>query len=165
MFYAAWRAKVTLTGAAAGALALGLLVYLADRPAGSAWLLPWAGVLQAHPGGAPLAPWLPTALHAFAFALLSALVLPPRRSLHTLACAGWVLVDQLFELGQHPALAAPLSRGLEALLPPAVAEPLTRYFRAGTFDTADLAAALLGGGAAWLLLRGSITASEIDHVA
>lgn len=163
MFYAAMREKVTLAGAAAGALAIGLVVYLADRPVGSAWLLPWAGLLQAHPGAANLAPWLPTAVHAFAFALLSALVLPPRRSLRTLACAGWVLADLLFELGQHPALAAPLSQGLEALLPAALAAPLARYFQAGTFDGADLGAALLGGMAAWLLLRGTETAAEIGH--
>ncbi|TXC66490.1 hypothetical protein FSC37_13475 [Piscinibacter aquaticus] len=104
-------------------------------------------------------------MHAFAFALLSALVLPPRRLLRALACAGWVLADLLFELGQHPALAAPLSRGLEALLPAAVAAPLARYFQAGTFDVADLAAALLGGMGAWLLLHGTATAGETGHAA
>ena len=165
MFYAPSARKVTWTAAAAAAaLALGLLVYLADRPAGTARLLPYAGALRAHPGAANLAPWLPTALHAFAFALLSAVVLPPRRPLHLRACAGWVLVDGAFELGQHPAVATPLSRALEALLPPALAQPLSRYFQAGTFDAADLAAALIGGAAAWLLLCGTETTRETHHV-
>ena len=142
-----------MTGAAAAALALGLLVYLADRPAGTAWLLPLAGALRGEHGPANLAPWLPTAVHAFAFALLSAALLPPRALLRMLACGGWVLVDLAFEAGQHPAVAAGLAARVESALPPALAQPLARYFVAGTFDPADLAAATLGGAAAWLLLR------------
>lgn len=152
-------------GAAAAALAVGLLVYLGDRPADTAWLLPHAGALHGHVGLGGAASWLPSAVHAFAFALLSALVLPPRRPLYTMACAGWVLVDVLFELGQHPAAAAPLSRWLQAHLPLDLAQPLARYFLAGTFDRADLGAALLGGAAAWLLLRRAEAPTEVHHVA
>lgn len=151
--------------AAAAALAVGLLVYLGDRPAGTAWLLPQAGALRGHAGQGGAASWLPSAVHAFAFALLSALVLPPRRPLYTTACVGWVLVDVLFELGQHPSAAAPLSRWLQAHLPLDLAQPLARYFLAGTFDRADLAAALLGGAAAWVLLRRAETLTEARHVA
>lgn len=152
-------------GAAAAALAVGLLVYLGDRPAGTAWLLPQAGALRGHAGLGGVASWLPSAVHAFAFALLSALVLPPRRPLYTIVCTGWVLIDLAFELGQHPAATAPLSRWLQAHLPLDLAQPLARYFLAGTFDRADLGAALLGGAAAWLLLRRTDTPTEVCHVA
>lgn len=152
-------------GAVAAALAAGLLVYLGDRPAGTAWLLPQAGALRGPVGLGDAASWLPSAVHVFAFALLSALVLPPRRLLYTVACAGWMLVDLAFELGQHPDAAAPLSGWLLAHLPLDLAQPLARYFLAGTFDRADLGAALLGGAAAWLLLRCADTLTEARHVA
>lgn len=153
MLNAPTRREVTLTGAAAAALALGLLVYLGDRPAGTAWLLPYAGGWRGLHGLGSVTTWLPSAVHAFAFALLSAALLPPRAALRNLACVGWVIVDLAFEAGQQPSVAPSLSAGLEARLPASLAQPLARYFVGGTFDRADLAATVLGGAAAWLLLR------------
>lgn len=157
------RREVTLIGAATAALAVGLLVYLVDRPAGTAWLMPQAGALRGPAGLAGAASWLPSAVHAFAFALLSALLLPPRMPLYPVACAGWVLVDGLFELGQHPGIAAGLSEWLQDALPPGLAQPLARYFLAGTFDPADLGAVLLGGAAAWALLCRTHVEPETAH--
>ncbi len=153
MLYAPTRREVTLTGAAAAALALGLLVYVGDRVAGSAWLLPYAGALRGHHGMGIVTPWLPSAMHAFAFALLSAALLPARAALRNLSCVGWVIVDLAFEAGQQASVAPSLSAALEASLPASLAQPLARYFVGGTFDPADLAGTLLGGAAAWLLLR------------
>ncbi len=163
MFCPPTRREATLLGAAAAALAVGLLVYLADRPAGTAWLLPPVGTPHGLPSLGAAAAWLPSAVHVFAFALLSALVLPPHRLLGTTACAGWVLVDMLFELGQHRAIAAPLSQWLQAHLPSQLAQPLARYFLAGTFDPADLAAAVLGGAMAWLVIRRTDGTTENLH--
>lgn len=113
----------------AGALALGLggALYLAGRPGGGA-------------GG-----WLPSALHTLAFALFSAALGPPGARVERRACAAWVAIGLLFELGQHSALAP----ALQAALGP----PLGGYFVHGRFDPADLAATVGGGLLAAVLLR------------
>lgn len=153
---ALWAAGLT-------ALLLGTLVYVTDRAAGSAWLLPTLDWPAGRGWFGAAAPWLPSAVHAFAFALLSAALLPPRRSMYAMACAAWVAIDLAFETGQHPAIATELSMHLESALPAAIAQPLARYFRAGTFDPADLGAVLLGGLAAWALLCWTHHEAEAAH--
>lgn len=139
------RTGTTLVLLALAVLALGTLVYALDRTAGSAVLWPRA---LTRDGGAPvfgtLGGSLPSLAHAFAFSILSALVLPWRRAAQAGACIGWALVDALFEIGQHRAL----SGALGELLP-----PLAGYWRRGTFDPIDLAAGGVGAALAYLLLR------------
>ncbi len=155
--------EVALGSIALASLALGVLVYLTDRAAGSAWLLPPVEALAGRHWFGVVSRWLPSAMHAFAFGLLSAALLPPRPPQHALACASWVLVDAAFELGQHAAIAPRLSAWLESAWPAVFAQPLVRYFRGGTFDPADLGAALLGGVAAWLVLRRVHRSQEFIH--
>ena len=139
------RAGVALALLALAVLALGTLVYALDRGAGTAVLWPRALTRQ---GGAPVfgtvGGSLPSLAHAFAFSLLSALALPWRRAWQAGACAGWAVVDALFEIGQHRALSGPLGE----LLP-----PLANYFRRGTFDALDVAAGFVGAALAYGLLR------------
>lgn len=139
------RATVTLALLALAALALGTLVYALDRGAGTAVLWPRALTRQ---GGSPVfgavGGSLPSLAHAFAFSLLSALALPWRRAWQAGACAGWAVVDALFEIGQHRALSGPLGE----LLP-----PIAAYLRRGTFDPLDVAAGCVGAALAYMLLR------------
>lgn len=131
------------------ALLLGTFMYMVARPAGVAWLLPaplnFGTLFDIGIAGHGL----PTLLHAYAFLLLSAAVLRPRRpGLYTL-CAGGFALEALFELGQHPAVA----RLLEATLPAGADHApllgrLLRYFQHGVFDPLDLACAFLGVAAA-----------------
>ncbi len=139
------RIGSTLLLLALAVLALGTLVYALDRAPGSAVL--WPRMLTRESGAPVFGVFggsLPSLAHAFAFALLSALVLPWRRAWQAGACIGWALVDALFEIGQHRALSGPLGD----LLP-----PLAGYWRHGTFDPLDLAAGGVGAALAYALLR------------
>lgn len=100
-----------------------------------------------------LAGSLPSFVHVFAFALLTAAVLKPWPRMVALSCLAWVLIDALFELGQLRAVAAVLA----AHLPGPGGHPwwlaqLGSYFVSGTFDTLDLAAAVAGGIVAYCVI-------------
>lgn len=152
---AAPASPATLAALAGLALLLGTSVYLLDRPAGSAWLLPasWhataAGGWFGHVG-----PWLPSLVHAFAFSVLTALVLPPRPWCAAAACATWAAIDTLAELGQHAAISGALAGALAAAFDgSAGAARIGRYFTMGSFDLADLAAGGVGCVLAYAALR------------
>ncbi|MBL8287061.1 MAG: hypothetical protein JNL85_03675 [Rubrivivax sp.] len=148
-----------LAALAAALLVLAALIYLLDRPAGSAWLLPaqWQARWQAWwpaPasggwfGSAGL--WLPSFVHAFAFSVLTAWLLPPRPALAATACAGWALVDTLAELGQHAAVSPHVAAAITALFGHSSAVLHTaRYFSNGSFAAADIVAALAGSAVAF----------------
>ncbi len=152
-----------LPSLALAALALGVLVYLTDRDGRAAWLLPRVGALgDVHWFGA-LAAWLPSALHVFAFALLSAALLPAHAGARFAACAAWAAIDLAFEAGQHPALSPGLAAWLEGSLPAWLAQPLAHYFLRGTFDPADAAALLLGALAAAGVVAATSRNKELRH--
>ena len=137
---------------AAAALALGAFVYVLDRPAGSASLLPsifsLAGTLPRAFGEA--GGHLPEFVHVYALILLTAAVSPWPRSL-PLACAGWFAIDSLFELGQHPSLAPRIASSLPDWFRHApVLDHAAGYFLRGTFDPWDLASIALGAAGACL---------------
>lgn len=161
--------KVSLLAfAAVLAFLLGTAVYVFDRPAGTAYLLPaWLnlqgsgvrpfgafgdlGALGAFGGvGASL----PTLAHAFAFSLLTALVLPRGAGFAALACGGWALLETLFELGQHPSVSPLLARAIgERFNGIPVLDHLVPYFSGGVFDPVDVLFGLLGALAAFAVLR------------
>lgn len=117
---------------------LGGVVYFWDRAAGTTLLLPVTfghRVGEAMVFGA-LGGALPSFAHAFAFSLLTAVLLGHNRRARWLGCGGWWLVDVLFELGQHAAL----KERLATLLPGVIGNYLAR----GTFDLFDLLAMTLG---------------------
>ena len=118
-------------------LAAGVLVYSLDRPTETVLFLPTA--LSLHAGQAHLPPFLggplPTFLHTVAFGLMTAAFLRPGPKGWLAASAGWVVVNMVFELAQHPEFAVHTGLGLP-----------------GFFDPLDLLAAMLGGVAAFLLL-------------
>mgnify|MGYP001048704095 CR=1 FL=1 len=96
----AFSPPVVLVSMAVLALSAGLLLYLGDRPAGSAWLIPALPLLQGMNLFGSAGAWLPSFVHPFAFALLTAAALPDRASWRYGACLGWLVVNAAFELGQ-----------------------------------------------------------------
>ena len=157
-------ANVRLTLIGVGSLALGALVYMLDRPAATVYLLPhalsfagphrWFGVLGGH---------LPEFIHVYGFILLTvALGLSPRRVVPI--CAFWWVVDSLFEIAQHPAIAPHLAAWLPNWfqhLP--ILDHTADYFLHGTFDPGDLVAIVLGTLVAYVTIR-LIHSKEKDHV-
>jgi hypothetical protein len=122
------------------ALLLGAGLYWVARPA-------WASHLPGSAHGLwslALPGWLPSLLHAFAFALLLALAAFPHRRWMVGGCLGWLALSLAFEVGQHARVALRLRD-----LP----EPLSGYFLRGTFDVADLGATVAGVALAWVWAR------------
>lgn len=132
---------------AAVVFAFGIAVYVLDRPAGTAYLLPrW---LEWHRAGAPLfgavGEWLPSFAHALFFTVLTAAVLPASRWRPWLAVALWCALGSALEIGQHPALSSAWVAALPhwfAKVP--VLDHLGAYWRTGGFGLDDLAASAVG---------------------
>jgi len=146
-----------LIALAAVVLASGAGVYVFGRPPGTAYMLPaeWTflGVGTAGWVAGLIGSW-PTFAHAFAFSLMTCLVLPQRLAWVTATCLGWFLVECAFEIGQHPKVSPWLSGALEGrFVGIPVLDHLPAYFSRGHFDPADIVAA--GGGCllAWALVR------------
>jgi hypothetical protein len=146
------------------ALALGLVVYLADRDATSAMLIPNIAAFGHGNLFGALGQRLPSFIHPFSFSLFTAAVLSPRPTPRYGACIAWGAVNVAFEVGQHPLVSARLT---EVLLGPLhglpLVEPLARYFVRGTFDWGDIAAALLGMVSAGVVLHFTCRGEEDEH--
>jgi hypothetical protein len=132
------------------ALSVGLLLYLSDRPAGSAWLIPTLPPLQGLGLFGRAGAWLPSFVHPFGFALLTAVLLPTRASWRYGACVFWFAINAAFELGQLPRLAE-MIHAMFGGTP--VGQRLAWYFLHGGFGLDDLAAAAAGALCAALVLR------------
>ena len=136
------------------ALVLGLLVYLADRRASGAMLLPRAAALGTGPLFAAAGAWLPSFIHPFAVSLLSAAALPRRDGPAYGAVVAWWAVDLTFELGQLPQFSTPIAQALQASLGShEPAQALSRFLLYGRFDPADVMALTAGAMAAAGVLR------------
>ncbi len=150
------RAPWWLVAVAVVALASGVCVYVFGRPPGTAYMLPadWTFFHGASNFGDLLSGSWPTFAHAFSFSVMTCLVLPWRSAPVTAACLGWFLVECLFEVGQHPAVAPWLTRLLDGVFVGVpVLDHLPAYFRRGFFDPADIAFAAAGSLLAWILAR------------
>lgn len=135
-------------------LVIGILVYLTDRDASRAALIPTIAALAGHKVFGTLGQWLPGFVHPFAFSLFTAAALPSRPLPRYGACIAWCAVNVAFEAGQHPQVKLRLAKALRDSLgqaPPAQA--LADYFLRGTFDRGDIVAAALGALAAAAVLR------------
>ena len=160
--HVAWRRPVLLAATSSLALAIGLLVYLTDRNASHALLVPGAGALAGHHVFGAFGQWLPSFVHPLAFSLFTVAVLPPSSASRDGVCLAWGAVNVAFEIGQHPQLSARLAELLQDSLGhmPAM-QALARYFVHGTFDPGDIIAALLGSLVAAAVLR--ITQDHGEH--
>ena len=153
-------AVLWLTGS--GALGLGMLIYLCDRPASHSLLIPQLGFLAGHRWFGVAGMWLPSLVHPFAFSLFSAALLAPRPRWVFGACGFWFAVNAAFEVGQHAQLRGPVAAALQQGFGHGpVARALQNYFLRGTFDVGDLFAAALGAAlAAGVLCRLLVQRSE-----
>ena len=97
-------------------LAIGVLVYLLDRPSTSAYLVPDSWELgNSLPRVFGLIGYqLPTFAHTFAFTLFTSALLEPWRWSASTACAGWWAVGSLFEIAQRDAWATAIAAGVPA---------------------------------------------------
>ncbi|MDH5527020.1 MAG: hypothetical protein OEY97_06880 [Nitrospirota bacterium] len=116
--------------AGSAALLLGALVYLSARAPGSSpaalgWLPPLSSFWT------PLLGQFPSLLHAFAFTLLTTVLLGTRRVIFSALL--WAGIDAAFEIAQHPVIGGV----------------------GGTFDPLDLLAIATGAGLAILFLTRS----------
>lgn len=130
-----------------GALALGVLVYVLDRPAAAIYFLPDTLHVPTHLRGAfgLAGQHLPTFLHVFAFCLLTASLLRVGRRGALLISGGWGLLDAAFEAGQHEAIAPALARWTPDWFDRVpVLENTAAYFLNGRFDPLDLASIVAG---------------------
>lgn len=145
-------------------LALGLLVYVADRGSSHVPLLQAIPIAGGHALFGVLGGWLPSFVHAGAFGLLTAAALPAVPALRIGACACWGVVDVAFEFGQHPQLSGRLASALHSAFGNGpVTRALSNYFVHGTFDIGDIVAAILGALAATSLLMLLRSMEERHH--
>jgi hypothetical protein len=156
----AWTRTALLTALASAALTAGTLVYLIDRAPGHALLIPRLAIASGTLLFGPMGAWLPSFVHPLAFALLTAAVLPAASPWRYGGCAAWGAVNAAFELGQHAALKATWLALTERGVVPV---PVARYFIHGTFDVADLVAAVVGAFAAAACLRYLDRFKENEH--
>ena len=135
-------------------LAAGVLLYLTDRQFSRALLIPAVqGLAGLHLFGA-VGLWLPSFVHTFSFSLFTATALGLGPVPRCGACAAWCLVNVAFEFGQHTQLKAHWADALQGGWAAAPgAWPLFQYFLRGTFDVADVAAAVAGAVAAAAVLH------------
>jgi len=137
-------------------LLLGCLVYLVDRsvPSTLISLLPEMlieGLSQAFTFG-KLNLHLPTFLHPAALILITASLIKPGRRNEMLVCLSWLLINGIFEIGQHAALRS--SVGISETLEghPFLFQLTGGYFE-GTFDPMDLVSIFTGSVLAYFLLK------------
>ena len=151
----AWGRTAALLAIGCLALTAGVLVYLTDRQASHAPLMPAVTALSGRHLFGALGGWLPSFVHPLSFSLFSAALLAPGRRREYGACAFWFAVNAAFEIGQHPQVNRPLADALQDVLGQgSFARALQSYFLRGTFDPGDLIAAAFGSAvAAWLLRR------------
>lgn len=136
------------------ALGVGILVYLLDRsPEHVYFLSPAASWMPSHEAWlGPLGGWLPDFVHVYAFALLTAAVVPQPKAVLPI-CAFWLVVDVLFELGQYPPFAGQIAGAIPTWFQEVpILDNTAAYFLQGVFDPWDLLAIFLGTLAAYLTL-------------
>lgn len=139
------------------ALCLGALVYLTLRQPDQIYFTRFFGIhtplfeIQSRPLNA-IARSLPAFIHVFSFILITASFFRPGKKSYLAICAGWLLIDCLFELGQkYKAQAArPILDVFDGI---PFLETTRNYFLLGTFDMFDLLAFVLGTVAAYVVLK------------
>ncbi len=135
-------------------LVLGVLVYALDRGATAYFLPDWLARATGPAVFGTLGAHLPTFVHPFAFALITAAVLRPGPRGLLLVCSAWFAIDCAFEVGQW----SPLGERIAASVPAwfngiPVLEATGTYFSRGTFDPLDILSIALGVVCAYVVLR------------
>jgi len=150
----AWKRAGLFAATGCLALSIGILVYLMDRDASQAALVPLITALAGRNAFGVLGHWLPSFVHPFAFSLFTAAALSPGAAPRYVACAAWCAVNVGFELAQHTAFKSQWVLVLSAGAGDSVmTRPVLNYLLHGTFDFGDVLAAILGALAAVVLMQ------------
>ncbi|MBW2298131.1 MAG: hypothetical protein JRF32_11060 [Deltaproteobacteria bacterium] len=137
-------------------LLLGSLVYIIDRSPDQVYFTRYFGIhLNLFDADTrllgPLGMRLPGFFHVLSFSLITGAFFRSGKKRYLLICAGWLLVNCCFELGQkYKAVALKLTPAFFEKIP--FLENTRAYFTNGTFDVYDLAAFGMGALAAYGLL-------------
>jgi hypothetical protein len=139
---------------AMAALGVGALVYVLDRDPHHVWLMPAAWSLPQWRGLLPraISDSLPSFVHVFAFALLSAWLWARTRQQAIVVVFAWWLLDLVFELAQLGAVRAQLQGHV-----------WLQHWPQGDFDGADVLALSIGAVVAGALLWRSRQFHQGDH--
>ena len=134
-------------------LVVGVLPYLTDRSASRMLLIPAVQGLASVNLFGTVGDWLPSLAHTLCFSLFTAAALGPGSVPRHGACATWGFINVAFEFGQHAQFKAHLADAVQGGWGSTPwSRPLAQYFLRGTFDWADVAAAVAGALAAAALL-------------
>ncbi len=138
-------------------LALGALVYLADRAPQATYFISRSPVgISLYQEDARLFGGIgqnfPAFAHVFAFTVISAGWLAWNRRGDLVITAGWLVVDSVFEFGQkYGTVVAQHVPGWFRGIP--FLENTGHFFQKGTFDWMDLLAIVCGSMSAYIFLR------------
>lgn len=145
-------------------LALGLLVYLIDRPPDDTYLVyricQGINLYNIAPNlFGPVGNVLPAFVHVFSFSLITAGLLGSGKRGCLVICSTWLAIDLGFEFGQKfDSWASHLFPDNFSGIP--FLEAGVGYFKFGTFDYLDLAAITLGSIAALSIIRKTMSRRE-----
>ena len=138
------------------ALAIGVLVYLLDRPGTSVYLIPdgWSPGGGVAPVFGELGGFLPTFAHTFAFTLFTSALLEPWRWAAVVACAAWWFVDSLFEIAQSDAWSGVIAAHVPVWFADwPLLDNVAGYFVGGHFDWRDLVSISVATVSAFIVIR------------
>jgi len=149
-----WGSPAIPVASGTFALAVGVLVYAADRTASSTTLIPGLAWIAAGPLFGAFGHWLPSFVHPFAFSLFTAAAHPSKTSPPYWTCVAWWVVNVAFEVAQRPATSLRIATGIQDVFGQTwLTRPLSNYVLRGTFDVGDLMAATAGALAAASVLH------------
>lgn len=137
-------------------LAIGVFVYLLDRPSTSIYLVPdsWEWGNRIPPVFGRIGDYLPTFAHTFAFILFSSAILEPWKWSAVTACAGWCTIGSLFEIAQQDAWALVIAARVPVWFDDwPLLDNVADYFIAGHFDVRDLASIGIATVCAFFTIR------------
>ncbi|MGA3081842.1 MAG: hypothetical protein ABSD44_10725 [Terracidiphilus sp.] len=139
---------------AVAALFAGVMVYALGRNPGSVHFLPPALQFGLLPHSMRhLTGQLPTFAHVIAFSLVTAWALDCTRKQALAACAGWMLLEMAFEVGQLPTAGAWLASEVPHWFSRVwLLDGTAAFFLHGSFDPWDMVAAALGASVAFLVV-------------
>ena len=137
-------------------LILGTLIYLTDRPPDQTYFLYKSSLNISLHNTLPnlfgtIGNNLPSFIHVFSFILITAGIISSKKKGYIIICAGWFLVDLIFELGQEYSSLV-LKNIPDWFSDVPFLENTNNYFFQGTFDVIDLAAVLFGSLTGYLVL-------------
>ena len=157
------RQAAVLVSTGLMAMAVGLLIYLADRDPSHAALIPAVAALAGSSLFGLLGQWMPSFVPPFAFSLFTAATSPSRASAGYSACVAWWAVNVVFELAEYPGINRAVAQAAEGVLGRSwPARLLSNYVLRGTFDVGDLITATAGAVTAATVLY-LVHRLEVDH--